>query len=134
MTDKPTKTKAVTLLFFWLINSLVFLVVRSFVPDLLVIGNAFMSATTAAFMSGLLLAVAVMLVEPVFNVFKIKVNKESRWWLIYLFVNTEVIWLLGRLADFSGIGLASFWVAIILGIIVTPLQWKTWLGVEDRIS
>lgn len=134
MSDKPLKTRIVGLLLFWLVNSISFLVVRSLVPDLLVVGNVSLSPTTAAFLSGLLLAVAVMLVEPILKVLKIEVNKQSSWGLIYLVVNAEVIWAMGRLADFTGIGLASFWIAILLGIVVTVLQWVVWLAVKDRVS
>lgn len=134
MSDVPLKIRIVGLLLFWLVNSVAFLVISTLIPGQLVVGNVSLSPTTAAFLSGLLLAVAVMLVEPALNTLKIKVAKQASWGLIYLVVNAEVIWAMGRLADFTGIGLASFWVAILLGVVVTLLQWGVWLGLKDRVS
>lgn len=111
---------------FGLVNSLTFTVANNLFPGMFVLGNTFLTAGAAAFAAGFTLALVVILVEPVFEFVKIHVRHDVTWALVFLVINTESIWIMGRLANYSGIGLAAFWVAFELGLIVNLLQFVVW--------
>jgi uncharacterized membrane protein YvlD (DUF360 family) len=107
----------------WLANFLILLLAWLLGGQTVVLGSLFWPPVIAALVTGLLLAAIVALVKPVFEVLKIKIRNENYWTLVFLVTNVVGLWVLARLAAFTGFGIVRFWVAIVLGIIITILQW-----------
>lgn len=118
---------------YWLINGIVLYLASLIVQGHVVFGNAIVSLPLALIFTSLLLTVIITLVVPVFDILKIKVEKESVWRLIYLGVNIGAIWVLARISPATGFGISRFWVAIILGIILNILQWISWKYIAKKV-
>lgn len=133
MRGKVILRRVLTFFLFGLVNSFVFTAVNNLAPNFLVLGNTFLTAGAAAFLGGFVLAGILALVEPMFELLHIHVKHDLSWALLFLIINTESIWALGRLANYTGIGLAAFWVAFELGLVVNLLQWGIWKGVVKLV-
>jgi len=127
---KESVKRIVLFLLFWFGNSIVFLLANNFFPDYFVLGNTYMTPPMAAIVSGFFLAFIIILLDPVFSLLHIHVKHNATWALIFWVVNAEVIWVMGRFAEFTGIGLMIFWVALAVGFGVKLLQWLSWSMVQ----
>lgn len=92
-----------------------------------VFGNAFASPLQAMLTAAIGLAVVVAMVDPVGKYLKIEAEMNV-WFLIYLLVNTLTIYLFARtdLSETVGMGIAAYWVAIVLGLFVNLAQYFAW--------
>lgn len=107
----------------WFVNFLVLLLAWLLGGQTVVLGNLIWPPVMGAVITGLALAIIITLVKPIFEVAKIEIKNENYWTLLYLVVNIVGLWVLARLATYTGFGIVRFWVAIVLGIIITALQW-----------
>jgi uncharacterized membrane protein YvlD (DUF360 family) len=64
--------------------------------------------------------------KPIVTIFKIKLSGTSNNFFFYFAVNTILIWLLARVPNFTGFGISRFTWAIILGLILNLIQWRSW--------
>ena len=111
---------------FWFVNSTVFYFASLVLSGLVVTGNARLAPFMASIVSGFLLTVADAVTAPVFESLKIKLKDEWQWALAYLFVNVLGVWVIARYADLTGVGVATAWVAVVIGIICNIGQWVGW--------
>lgn len=111
---------------FWLVNSLIFYIAPFVVSGMIVTGNARLAPFMASVISGFLLTLAVSVTMPAFTALKVKLTDEWQWMLAYLFVNVVSLWVIARYADLTGVGLASAWAALLLGVVFNLAQWGTW--------
>ena len=111
---------------FWLVNSAIFYFAPFILVGMIVTGNARLAPFLAAIVSGFLLTVADAVTVPIFESLKIRLKDEWQWALAYLFVNVLGVWVIARYADLTGVGVASAWVAVLLGVIFNLAQWGTW--------
>lgn len=117
---------AVFLISLWVTNSIFFYLAFLLWPSAVVLGNNIRSPIVASMLSGFLLTVVVALAPPIMRLTGLKIKEESKQALFYLIFNVVGIWLIARLATFTGFGVVSFWVAVALGIVVNFLQWGVW--------
>lgn len=117
---------AVTILSFWVTNSIFFYIAFLILPNLLVLGNNIRSPVIASMLGGFLLTIFLALVPILLDLFRIKINTENNMIIAYLVVNIVGIWVIARFADFTGLGISSFWVAVLLGTIMVFLQGPVW--------
>lgn len=111
---------------FWLVNSLVFYFAPLVLVGLVVTGNSRLTPFMASLISGFLLTLAEAIAEPAFKHLKVQLKQEWQWSLAYLFINVITVWLIARYADLTGVGVASAWVAVLLGLILNLAQWLVW--------
>lgn len=111
---------------FWLTNSILLYFFPFVFTGMVVVGNARLAPFLAGIISGFLLTVADALTQPVFEKLGVKLKDEWQWALAYLFVNVLGVWVLARYADLTGVGVASAWVAVLLGVILNLVQWGVW--------
>ena len=115
--------KLIQFLAFWAVNAIVLIVSRWLFRGNVVLGNNNVPASLAALSSGLILTVVNYLVPQALKKADIKVKNENLLGPIYLGVNTAVVWVLKRLAFFTGLGISSIFFVIITAIILTVSQW-----------
>jgi uncharacterized membrane protein YvlD (DUF360 family) len=132
--SKDIKRRVLGFVLFWVVSSFTFLTANVLFPNYLALGNVPLNPSTAAIVSGLILALIASSVEPAFAFLHIHVKHDLSWALVFFVVNTEVIWALARFADLSGIGIPAFWVALVLGFVVNLLQWGVWVLVQKVFS
>lgn len=112
-----------TFMFYWVTNSLFFYLAFLVWPTSVVLGNDIRSPVAAAMLNGFLLTLVITAVPLILKTVNFKVKKGNEQTIIYFVFNTVGIWILARLAIFTGFGITAFWVAIILGFGVNLLQW-----------
>lgn len=98
-----------------------------------VFGNAIVTPVVGIIFTGFLLTAITHLTQPVLRQLKIKISNENNLTLAFLVVNIVGVWILARLV-ITGFGIAVFWVAIILGIILTAVQWVFWKFVVQKLK
>lgn len=113
-------------LVFWLVNSLLLYFAPLVLVGMIVTGNARLAPFLASIISGFILTTAIAVAQPVFTWLKIELKDEWQWALVYFFVNVLGLWVIARYADLTGVGLASAWVAVILGAVFNIAQWLAW--------
>lgn len=117
---------AVFFLGFWIVNSIFFYLAFLVWPSAIVLGNNIRSPIVASMLSGFLLTIVVALAPPIMKLTGLKIKEESKQALFYLIFNVVGIWLIARMATFTGFGIVSFWVAVVLGVAANFLQWGVW--------
>ncbi len=108
-----------------------------FFPKALVLGNHMISPLMAAVYSMAmvaLIAVGVMpVVEYIANQRTMKLT-STHWLVLYWLVNTGAVWLMGRFAEIVGLGVKSWTVAIILGLVLDLVQGGLMMHVVSKVK
>lgn len=111
---------------FWLLNSLLLYLAAMFLPQYFELGTATVPETKAIFWSGLLLTTIVWLSKPVADGLGLKLEGNTKMFLYYWLVNSSAIWILARVAEYSGLGISAFYWAIVFGVFANLGQWIIW--------
>lgn len=110
----------------YIANTAILYVAGSFYPQAIVLGNASVESWAALLVNPLLITVALMLVVPTIKKLQLKLENAFSMGLIYGTVNVIALWLLSRGADWTGLGISSLWIAVILGIVFNLVQFIIW--------
>lgn len=106
-------------------NSVVVYLANMLFPTQVVLGTHLISPMIGLLYSTILMTVAIVAAVPVIEwvvqQWQIKLT-DTHWMLLYLILNTVIIWGVARLAEMIGFGIASWVVALILGIIFDVVQ------------
>ena len=121
--------KHIPLIVCWLINSLIILLVSNLLPNNVVLGNGWIKPIYAAFWMGLLLTVLDHVAKHA-NKMRLKLKGKTTMVLYYAMANTVFFWLLARLPELSGYGISVFYLAILMGVLVTIVQWIVRRGLK----
>jgi hypothetical protein len=105
----------------WLVTSIVIYLAPQVWSGGVVVGNDRMSAFAASAVAGLALTVATLVAMPLLDMAKMKSMAVQG--VAYLVVDVAVIWLLGRMATNTGLGLSGWMAAVVLGVIVWVVQY-----------
>ena len=116
----------VTFLSFWIVNSLLLWIVSQIAPQGVVLGNQHILSPWASLFAGFILSAIDSMVEPTLAMTKIKPMTDYHWALTFFAANSVALWIITRFALIIGVGVAAFWWAVILGIVVTLGQWAVW--------
>ena len=108
------------------VNALVIFLAPSLLTDGVVLGTNTIPPVVAALIAGVVLTLVVSLVDPLLKQAKLKVTNEWVWGTIYGLVNIITVWAIARGAVYTGVGITSFFVAVVLGIVLMLLQWGVW--------
>lgn len=106
-----------------LVSMLVIGLANWFFPTYVVLGTAKLSPMWALCLSAGKLALITTAVMPLvtYREWKMKRNYTPKDWMVtYLIVDVIMVWLVSRFAQYLGLGISSWWVAVLLG---TALDW-----------
>ena len=118
-------TLVVTFFIFCAINAIVFLLGNSLFPNQIVLGTLHISRAWAIIHPVSTLALIQAFLLPFIHHYKIKKNEMpavKKWSGIYLVINMISLWIIGRLADQLGLGLASWRAVLALAVIISLIQ------------
>lgn len=121
--------KHLPLVICWLVNSLVILLVNNFLPENVVLGNGWIRPLYAAFWMGLLITVLDHVAKHA-NKMRLHLKGKAVMFFYYALANTVFFWLLARIPEMSGYGISVFYLAILLGVLVTLVQWIARQGLK----
>lgn len=111
---------------FWAINAIIIFLAQATVKSQVVVGNIFVPWILSLVITSLTLTILISAIMPFLKVLKIEAKNELFLGILYLIVNIGAIWLLARAAQLTGFGIASYLVAVILGIILNIIQYGFW--------
>lgn len=95
-------------------------------PQNVVIGNTSVESWASILVTALLVTLALMLVEPSLKTLKVKVSNPAHIGIIYGIVNILTLWVLARGANWTGFGITSLWMAVIMGLVLNLAQFVIW--------
>lgn len=121
--------KHIPLVVCWLVNSFIIYLIFSLYSNSVVLGNSWLSPFFSALVTGLLIVVVDHLAKHI-NKFFLHFNKKSRMFGLYLAANIIGFWVLARIPSVTGYGIVRFTWAIILGVVVTLVQWVVRQGLK----
>jgi len=114
-------------LIYWLLNSLAIGLTGLVFSSSVVLGNARLLPLEASIYAGFWVTFFVWTMWEYVLVRKVKLEPYLLRFFFFFFVNSLGIWLVSRYAErYTGLGLVSFWWALMLGGITTLLQNVSW--------
>ena len=108
------------------VNAVIIYLAGILFPQNVAIGNTSVESWASILVTALLVTVVLMLVEPSLKALKIKVSNSAHIGIIYGIVNILALWILARGANWTGFGITSLWVAVILGLVLNLAQFVIW--------
>lgn len=123
---KKNKKQTTFWIVIYLINTMVLYTASLLFPAEIVFGNAAIPNPLGVIVTALLLTGILTQVEPIVQALKIKMTNEAYWGILYGVVNIGGLWLIARISEWSGFGITSFSVAILLGIVLNVCQYAAW--------
>ena len=115
-----------------LVNLLILYLSSLTMPSAVVLGNDAIPGFLALILVSIFLTIFVNLVPIITNSLKLKLKTPISMNLTYGAVNIAGIWVLSKFARYLGFGIGSFWVAIILGVILTILEYLLWVSFSKK--
>lgn len=114
-------------LIYWLLSSLVIGLTSLIFPSSVVLGNMRLLPLEASIYAGFWVTFFVWSMWDYVLVRKVKLEPSALKFLFFFFVNSLGIWLVSRYGEkYTGLGIVSFWWALILGGVATLLQNVSW--------
>jgi len=126
--------KAVSFLTFWVVNTVVLLIVNAIFGGNVAVGNQSISTGLSAIFAGLVLTALIPLAPKAVEQTGFKIKNQNVWPVIFLASNIIVLWILKRLAVITGLGISSILWVLILAIVITLVELaiaKTTGAMED---
>lgn len=124
---KKTDKTQILLLFKMLIaNGLIIYLAAYFYPGTVVLGNASLSSMAALIVTAILLTLIISQVEPLLKLTKVKLKGDFSLAVVYGLVNIIGLWIIARAAIYTGFGISTVSVAVILGVVLNLARYLVW--------
>lgn len=101
--------------YYWLANALVLLIFKLVFTGMVVLGNWRFSSIEAAFYSGFWITFTVWCFWDWALAKKIPLNQPVLAFIYFFPVNSLAVWLVSRWANYTGMGIAGFGWAFVIG-------------------
>ena len=118
-------TLVITYFVFFVINSLTVWLANVFFPDQVVLGTWHISRCWAIMLSMETLALINIFTIPFVKKYELKRGEafsKNEWKIVYFLVNTVGVWLISRGSNQFGVGIKSWFVAVVLGLVLSVVQ------------
>lgn len=112
------KSKLTYLLGYWIISSIFVYVAGLLAQYNIVLGTARLSIWSASIVSGLFITIISWILMMLLSKFKVSMKGMVQNMFLLWLLDIVAVWLTGRLAPYSGLGLTSYLWAIILGVFI----------------
>ena len=124
---KKTDKTQILLLFKMLIaNGFIIYLAAYFYPGSVVLGNASLSSMAALTVTAILLTLIISQVEPLLKLAKVRLKGDFAMAIVYGLVNIIGLWIIARTAIYTGFGISTVSVAVILGVVLNLAQYFVW--------
>ncbi len=123
---KTDKTQLLLLFKMLIANGLIIYLSAYFYPDAVVLGNASLTSMAALVVTAILLTLIISQVEPLLKLTKVKLKGDFSMAIVYGLVNVVGLWIIARAAIYTGFGISTVSVAVILGIVLNLVQYLVW--------
>lgn len=129
---KTDKTQLLLLLKMLIANGLIIYLSAYFYPGAIVLGNASLTSMAALVVTAILLTLIISQVEPLLKLTKVKLKGDFSMAVVYGLVNVIGLWIIARAAIYTGFGISTVSVAVILGIVLNLVQYLIWKMVMGK--
>lgn len=122
---------------FIIANTIVVLLANMFFPQAVVLGHHRLSPLLGAVYAMSFVALIGVGVMPVVEYLANQKGTQltnTHWLILYWVVNAGGVWLVGRFAEIVGMGISSWIVAVILGLVLDLVQGKLMKDVVSRVK
>lgn len=118
-----------------LVNTLVLYLVNMFFPEMFVFGRGQISYFQALLTTSFGLTLAVMVFDLVVYDYKIKLDFE-KYVVLEGLINIGALYLFARtpLQNSIAVGISAFWIAIVVGLLLSILQYGVKFFVDHRLK
>lgn len=110
---------------YFFVDLIILLSTAVMIPTLLVLGNNLVTPLMALILASFLLSFFVVSTVPIMELIVSRFEYEftSRDWMaIFVAINVFFLWLLARFAQVVGMGISSWMVALVIGIVLSLIQ------------
>ncbi len=118
-------------------NTLVVIVANMFFPQAVVLGNQLLTPFQGALYSMTIVALMAVgiipIVEWVANWYQLNFS-NTQWLALYWVLNAGAVWLVARFALIAGLGISSWLVAVVLGLVLNLVQGWLMANVVGRVD
>ena len=121
-------------LLYWFLNSLLLYLLGLIFPSEVVLGNFRLLPFEASIYAGFWLTFFVWTMWDFVAIRKVTLEPFLLRFLFFFFVNSLGIWIIARYAKYTGLGLTSFWWALLLGGVTDLLQSVSWNFLGKRLK
>ncbi len=115
-----------------IVNAAVLYVASLFFPAYVVVGNEFIENWMAVVLTAFLLTLLLALTKPIMKAANLKVKGDLPINITYGIANIVGLWILAKLARYVGFGVSSVVVVVVLGVVLTLLQFVVWKGFAGK--
>jgi predicted membrane channel-forming protein YqfA (hemolysin III family) len=115
--------KVLKFLVTWLVNTIVVMIVSSVLGDNFVLGNDKVAKSMAAVLAGLILTLIASWVPKIVSYSSYKVKNHYLWLVFYLVANFLGLWVIKRLAQVTGLGIANNLYVFVAALTLTVVGW-----------
>lgn len=117
-------------LIYWTVNSILIALITYLLPNYYELGNMNLTPFSAIVVSGF----ALTLVGYLAKIFArgAGINKKGRYQalIFYGIANSAGIWIIARVADLTGFGIARYYWALVLGFLASITHWLVRQGLK----
>ena len=110
----------------YFVNAVILYFASLLFPNLVVFGTASITYWEALLVTALLITAALMLTAPIAKTLKFSISDPKLMGLTYGVVNITAVWILARNANWTGFGVSSSWIALVLGVVLNLVQFGIW--------
>ena len=108
------------------VNAVVLYLASVLYPRDIVLGNNVLLPYISVVITAVLLSVVLSFTPAVAQALKIKEKNELGMGLSYTVANIIGLWVIARMAVFTGFGVSSYIIAVVLGLILSTVQYGVW--------
>lgn len=120
---------------YWLFNSLLIYLLGLIFPSWVVLGNFRLLPFEAAIYAGFWLTFFVWMMSEYMSTRKVKLEPFTLRLLFLFVVDSLGIWIISRYAPrYTGLGIASFWWAFLLGGVASLVQSSLWILFRKKLK
>ena len=119
---------------FWLLNLLSIRLLWIIFPNMIVLGNWRLTPMEAALYAGFWLTFFVWTMKEYLIVRNVKFEPPVLMHRFSFVVNCLGVWIISRYSQYTGLGITSFWWALVLGGAAYLFQLVVWTVIGKRIK
>jgi len=119
--------KYIGFLAMYLVDGLLIWLANTLFPKDFVLGSASNSTWGAILLVGFLWTLLILLIQPIFNKFKVNLTKGMQMFGVYLAANFVILWVIARLGPVFGFGVSNFVWVFGLAFTANIIQVGVWM-------
>lgn len=116
----------------WLINLAAIYIASLLYPEDIVLGNSLLPGGIALLIVSAVLTLIATQVPLIMKTLRLKLTNQWLLGIVYAITNIIILWLVARAAYYTGFGISSLLIALILGLVLAILQYGVNLAIVKK--